>query len=129
MHALPRKVVTRRAGRAGAYSKEEALRNRKLAARARAVYDDETVELVRTLQCSAAEAARITGMSKAHVTNIRAGRLRTPIDAPPPPPRSTRRQAAIRRSAEATVRRVRAQRIEPLAALRAEVGVWVGLLA
>lgn len=129
VHAMPRKVVTRRAGRAGAYSKEQALRNRKIAARARAIYSDETVELVRTLECSSAEAARITGMSKAHVSNIRSGRVRTPIDTPPPPPRGTRRQAAIRRAAEAAVRRVRAQRIEPLAAVRAEVGVWGGLLA
>ena len=128
VHALPRKAVMRRAARAGACSKPEANRNRKAAAQARARYGEDVVQLVRSLDCSAAEAARIVGMSKAHVINIRSGRSRTSLDAPPPQPRGTRQQAAMRRSASAAAQRHRAGRLDQLAKAAEVAGMWAGLL-
>ena len=128
VHALPRKAVMRRAARAGACSTPEANRNRKAAAQARARYGDDVVQLVRSLDCSAAEAARIVGMSKAHVINIRSGRARTPLDASPPPARGTRQQAVMRRLASAAAQRHQAGRIDQLAKAAKVAGMWAGLL-
>ena len=124
IRALPRKAIMRRAARAGHCSQPDAVRNRKAASQARAQWDDATVHLVRTLPCSAAEAARLTGMSKAHVINIRAGRARTPIETPPPPPRTPRQIAAARRASE----RTRARRLEATQRRRDVAGPWGDLL-
>lgn len=128
VHALPPTAVMRRSAKAGRCSTPEAQRARKAAAQRRARIDPEVVELVRALDCSGAEAARITGMSKAHAINIRSGRARTPLDAPVQRPRGTRQQAATRRAAAAAAQRNRQALLGKLAQAAEVAGIWRGLL-
>lgn len=116
IQAAPRRAILRRAAEAGRCSTPWANLSRKMAAQARTVHNAAAVELARTLPCSAAEAARITGMSKAHVVNIRAGRARTLIEPAAPI------------DAAQAVERERTQRLDRVRAARATAGVWGGLL-
>lgn len=67
-----------RAAERGVYSHPMAVANRTAAARRRSPYSDDLVAEVRSMDCSAAEAARVSGISRSYTRSLRAGLCRVP---------------------------------------------------
>lgn len=78
LREVSRSTAQLRASEQGAYSHPLAVARRKEGLRKRSRFSDELVAQVRSLPCSAAEAARITGISPSYVRALRAGVVRAP---------------------------------------------------